>query len=378
MKLAPFKLDEWLNHYVQSNPPIEFDLGSSTGPYWTLQELLSLGGAEEHERLMRTKLKYSHARGTEKLREAIAEMQAVDPDEVQILTGASEALLILLYLAAEPGANVILPFPVYPAMSGIAESLGFEIRSYHLRRENGFRVDHDEVKGLVDKNTKLLIVNNPHNPTGSTLSDDDMRELHDLSANRGVQFVVDEVYHPIYHGRETASAAGLPQATVLGDFSKALCLSGLRTGWIVERDRERMRQYTDARSYFTICNSAIEESLAVLAVRHRQTILARALKVMSSNLKLLEKFFSENGEVMGWVRPQGGMTTLGWLQSGEDARPFCEALAKKGVLLAPGDCFEMPSYFRLGFGASGERFPQALTRLSEFVENIRSSRARAG
>jgi aspartate/methionine/tyrosine aminotransferase len=93
----------------------------------------------------------------------------------------------------------------------------------------------------------------------------------------------------------------------------------------------------------------------------------------------LDKFFSDNGEVVGWVRPQGGMTTLGWLQSGEDARPFCEALAKKGVLLAPGDCFEMPSYFRLGFGASGERFPQALARLSEFVQNIHHARAsRAG
>jgi len=78
---------------------------------------------------------------------------------------------------------------------------------------------------------------------------------------------------------------------------------------------------------------------------------------------------AEHREVLGSIRPQGGMTAFPWLESGEDARPFCRAAAEHGVLLAPGDCFDVPSHFRLGFAASGEDFPRALGRLSELVKS---------
>src|SRR5207249_4277749 len=154
-----------------------------------------------------------------------------------------------------------------------------EIRFYNLRRENGFRIDLDEVRGLVDRNTRIVLVNSPHNPTGSVLSDEEMEALHDFCAERAIQFISDEVYHPVYHGAEMRSAARLPHATVLGDFSKALCLSGLRVGWIIERNQERRERYMNARSYFTVTSSALGERLATLALHHRETIYARARRV---------------------------------------------------------------------------------------------------
>ena len=282
-----------------------------------------------------------------------------------IVTGASEALLLLFFLAAEPGANVILPFPLFPPTAVIPQLLGMETRYYRLRRENGFGIDLDEVKKLADANTKLLFVNSPHNPTGATLSDEEMRELHDFAAERGIQFVSDEVYHPVYHGRETASAARLPHATVLGSFSKSLSLSGLRLGWIAERDAARMHGYTDARSYFTISNTPLAEELAVVALRHREAIFGRAQRVASANLALLDQFFAEHADRLSWVRPRGGMTAFPWLAGGGDARAFCREMAARGVLLAPGDCWEMPGHFRLGFGVSDAWFAEALQRLGE-------------
>jgi aspartate/methionine/tyrosine aminotransferase len=368
MQLAPFLLDQWLNHYHFTDPPVEFDLASSTGPAWTARELIGLMEPDEKEKLLDTKLVYAHAEGTRVLREAIAEMQGVAPDQVQVVTGAAEALLILFFLAAEPGANVVLPFPCFPPMHALPRSFGVETRFYHLRREDEFRISTDEIKRLADRNTKLILVNSPHNPTGATLTDDELTALDEFAADRSIQFVVDEVYHPIYHGRETRSAARLGHATVLGDLSKALCLSGLRVGWIVERDRQKLERYSDARSYFTISNTPLGETLAALAVRNREKIWGGAREVAGSNLRLLDQFLKEHAEVLGWVRPRGGMTAFPWLRSDSDARRFCQGAAEHGVLLAPGDCFDSPAHFRLGFGAAAGQFPRALERFSDFIK----------
>lgn len=379
MRIPPFLLDEWLNLYHFSPKPPEFDFASSTGPHWTARQLLALLDADERETLFETELVYSSATGSERLRREIALAQGVTAEDVRVTTGASEALLILFLLAAEPGANVLLPSPLFPPTEVIPNLLGLETRSYRLRRENGFRIDTDEVKKLADDKTRLILVNSPHNPTGATLSDEEMRELHDFAAQRGIQFVSDEVYHPIYHGRETNSAASLPHATVLGSFSKSLSASGLRVGWIVERDRARLRQYADARGYFTISNAPLSEELAVVALRRRDRIIGRAQTVAASNLALLDEFFKEHAGELGWVRPRGGMTAFPWLADGGDARDFCRALAERGVLLLPGDCWGMPEHFRFGFGVTAEGFSEGLSRITDFLkERRRARRPRAG
>ena len=367
MKIPDFLLDRWLGQYKFAEHPPEFDLASSTGPHWTARELLGLLSDDEREQFFETALVYSNTSGSEKLRAAVGEMQGVGADEVLVVTGASEALLVLFFLAAEPGANVILPFPLFPPTAVIPELLGLETRFYRLRRESGFRLDPEEVKRLADDKTKLILINSPHNPTGATVTDEELRELHDFAAGRGIQFVTDEVYHPVYHGPATASAAGLPHATVLGSFSKSLSLSGLRLGWIVERDAPRRRGYTEARSYFTISNTPLGEELAGVALRHRGAIFARARRVASTNLALLDQFFAEHEGRLSWVRPRGGMTAFPWLADGGDAREFCRELAARGVLLLPGDCWEMPEHFRLGFGVSEVGFAEALGRVGEFL-----------
>jgi len=373
MRIPEFALDQWLNQYHFSANPPQFDFASSTGPHWTLAEMFSFLGDDERKRILETDVVYSSARGSANLRQAIAEMQGVSPDEIQVLTGASEALLILFFLAAEPGANVILPFPLFPSTAVSASLVGLEIRYYHLRRENNFRVDLDEIKKLADSKTRLLLVNSPHNPTGTTLSDSELLVIHDFAADRGITFVSDEVYHPIYHGQETSSAAILPRATVLGSFSKALSLSGLRIGWIVERDRERLDQYEQARGYFTISNAPVAEKVAVVALQNRKTILEQSKQVASANLKLLDEFFGKHENELGWVRPRGGMTAFPWLRSGENSREFCRAIAERGVLLAPGDCFGMPEHFRLGFGVSPEGFTTGLETISTYLNDHHAS-----
>ncbi len=362
MKLAPLTLDQWLQQHTQQ--PIEFDLGSSTGPHWTMRELLALAGEGGLDRLLDTELIYSRSAGGMALREAIAGMQGVAPDHVLVTIGAAEALLHLFWMAAEPGANVVVPFPCFPSYISIPQSFGLEVRFYRLRRETGFRLDLDEVKRLVNSKTKILAINLPNNPTGVAISDAEMRALHDLAAERGVQFVSDEVHHPVYHGPATATAARLPRATSIGDFSKAFSLPGLRLGWMIEPDPGRRAQYVNAREHVTISNSPVVEMLALIAVQNRQTLWGRTRSVAAANLKLIDGLLAEHAAVVSWVRPQGGMTGFPWLLSTENARPFCEAAIRQGLLLVPGDCFAMPEHFRIGFGVSSSWYPRAIERLS--------------
>jgi aspartate/methionine/tyrosine aminotransferase len=367
MILPPFLLDEWLGQ--KDFTPVEFDLGSSTGPRWTLKDLLALSPKDEIEGLLETRLLYTSSAGTPELREAIAELEGADPGHVLVLTGAAEALMLLFVDASGAGANVVLPQPGFPANDALAEWLGIEARHYVVRAENGFRTDPEEIRRLVDRNTRFLLVNTPHNPTGAVLDDAELDTLHDFCAERGLPFIVDQVYHPIYHGAATRSAARLPHATVLGDFSKALCLSGLRTGWMVEPNAERRGRYLNARSYFTICNAALGERLAAFALRHRADIYGRAQAIAAGNLGLLDRFFGEHSRVFGWVRPRGGMTAFPWLSESDDTRPLCQSLLRAGVLVAPGDCFGMPRHLRIGFAASGEGFAAGLERIAQAVSS---------
>lgn len=366
MQLKPFLLDMWLDKYEHD---IEFNLAASTGPCWTLNEILKLGTEEERHRFLNHNVVYSRPAGAEGLRAAIAQMQSVNVETVQVVTGGSEALLILAWLAAEPGANIILPQPGFPTFSALPESLGLETRYYAIQKENDFRIDIEEIKKLADRNTRLILINSPHNPTGSTISDAELDDLHEFTSSRGIQLISDEVYHPIYHSEATKSAARLPDATVIHDFSKAFSLSGVRTGWMIEHDPKRRERYWNARAYFSISNNTAGEILAEIVMTHRDAVLGKTQETATKNLRRIDAFMKEHRETLGWILPRGGMTAFPWLTSGENSHAFCQAAAEQGLLLAPGDCFDAPSHFRLGFAAMTDKFPQALDRLGEFVKS---------
>jgi aspartate/methionine/tyrosine aminotransferase len=180
--------------------------------------------------------------------------------------------------------------------------------------------------------------------------------------------VVDEVYHPLYLGGSAPqTAAHLPHAIVLSDFSKSLCFSGLRIGWLIDRNHQKLEEYLNARSYFTISNSPITELLATFVVQNAKTILSRANDVIRNNMDVLDAFFAENQQHVGWVRPQGGTIAFPWLLSGKNSRAFCEAMKSEGVFLVPGDCFGMPAHFRIGFGAYSGDIRPAMQKIQAYL-----------
>jgi aspartate/methionine/tyrosine aminotransferase len=359
MKVPPFKLDAWLAAHEFATPPIRYNLASSTGPSWTLGELMALGDAGLGS-LEDLKLSYAPPEGGKLLRERIAALHGVEPDHVLVMTGASEALIALTCHFAESGASIVLPKPAYPALPVLARAWGLQVREYELRPQYGFAQTAEGVLAAVDASTRVVFVNTPHNPTGAIMPANEQRKLAEVLAARGIALIVDEVYHPLYFGTPVTSAAKLPNAIVLGDFAKALSIPGLRIGWVVDADAQRRQSLLDLRSYFTISCSPLSESIGAHVLAHSTDVLGRLQTVSRANLELLTKFMHEHREALGWTPPAGGTTCFPWLRDGRDARPLCELLAKDGVLVAPGDCFDRPAHFRIGVGALTSGYQDAL------------------
>jgi aspartate/methionine/tyrosine aminotransferase len=366
MKVPPFKLDLWLAAHEFATPPIRYNLASSTGPLWTFGELMSLGGGSL-AMLDEIRLSYAPPQGSKLLRQRIAAMHGVDPEDVLVMTGASEAIVALTCLFAEPGGSIVSPKPAYPAVPVVARAWGLNVREYELDPRNGFAQTADQVFSAVDASTRVVFVNTPHNPTGSVMAASEQRKLAESLAARGIPLIVDEVYHPLYFKGDAPSASALPNTIVLGDFAKALSIPGLRIGWLIDRDATRREALLDLRSYFTISGSPLTEALGAHALANAPAILERLREVAGENLALLTRFMDEHQTVLGWAPPAGGTTCFPWLRDGGDARPLCEALAEAGVLAAPGDCFDMPAHLRLGYGAMRNGYADALGIFGEVL-----------
>lgn len=373
MHLPPFLLDQWLNAYEFATPPIRYNLASSTGPAWTLGQLLDLACDSSRKELEATRVSYAPPNGGLELRKRVAELHDVDPDWVVITTGAAEALSAVFCLLAERDAAVLVPHPAFSAIPVMASAWGLSVRTYELSRADAFEHSADRILAAVDDQTRLVVVNSPHNPTGAVMPPREIAKLAEALASRNVPLLVDEVYHPLYFGVSAPSAARLRNTIVLGDMSKALSLSGLRIGWLIDRDAARREHLVDLRSYFTISGSPITEAIAAIALAARHAILERLESVTRANLELLDGFMDAQRNEIAWVRPAGGTTAFPWWVDGRDARPFCEALARAGVLMAPGDCFEAPAHFRVGFGAQVDRFRDALDIASRVLTATRAA-----
>jgi aspartate/methionine/tyrosine aminotransferase len=276
-----------------------------------------------------------------------------------VTTGASEALSLLFCLAARGGADVVLPSPGYPGFAALARAWGLRVNPYGLRREDGFTPGVEQVLVASGPDTALALVNSPHNPTGAVCARSDIARLAAALGERGVPLVVDEVYHPLYHGEAQRSAAGIDNVVAIGDMSKALSLAGLRVGWIIDATAERRARLLDARSYFTVSGSPISEAIAAHALVNADAVLARLESVASANLRILDRLMAEVAGVLSWFRPLGGTTAWPWFVDGRDSRSFCARLAEAGVLVAPGDCFGTPEHMRIGFAVQADGFGAA-------------------
>jgi aspartate/methionine/tyrosine aminotransferase len=225
------------------------------------------------------------------------------------------------------------------------------------------------LKQSIQSDTRAIIINTPHNPTGYLMPSDEFQEVSRIARENGIILFSDEVYRESEFREEDRlpAACNFGEHTVsLGVMSKTYGLPGLRIGWIATRNTELYDGMAALKDYTTICNSAPSEFLAELALRHRKALAERNLGIIAGNLKVLDPFFARHADRIVWQRPQAG--SIGFPRLiGKDVNAFCKNLvAKAGVLLLPGTLYDdRGNHFRIGFGR--KNLPDALTRLEDFL-----------
>jgi len=367
MQIAPFKLERYFAKYEFS---ARYLLCSSDCESLSIADLLALEPGVE-DGLKRHWLGYTESLGAPTLRKEIARIYTtVSPDDILVHSGAQEAIFLFMQAALGPGDHAIVHWPCYQSLAEVAKSAGAEVSFWEGHAEDGWALNLDELNGLLKPNTRAIIVNTPHNPTGWLMPREMFDELNHIAQERGIVLFCDEVYRELEYDpadRLPAACDANPNAISLGVMSKSYGLAGLRIGWIATRNRAVYQKIAALKDYTTICSSAPSEFLAELALRHRDILVTRNLKIIQENLALLDSFFSRHSDLFSWVRPKAGPIAFPRLLRG-DVETFCDELVhESGVLLLPGTIYDhSENHFRIGFAR--KNMPEALARLEEYIK----------
>ena len=357
MQIKPFATENFFARYEFSTPHI---LCASDCETLTTGELLRLAGQDAAD-LLGQRLSYTESQGDPALRAAVAALyDSVSPDEVVMLGAPEEGIYLTLRALLEPGDHVVALTPAYDSLLNLAEHVSGNVSRWPVRPvPGGWALDPDELERLMQPDTRLVIVNFPHNPTGYLPAPDVFAAIVAIVRRQGAWLLCDEMYR----GLERDEADRLPSAAdryeralVPAGPSKTHGLPGLRAGWLVVRDAAVRQALINWKHYTTICPPAPVELLARAALLAHAPLVERSQGFIAANLQLAEVFFARHAARFDWRPPRAGSVALVGLDA-PSATDTCHALARDaGVLLLPGPCLGADDHsVRFGFGRVGFR-----------------------
>jgi aspartate/methionine/tyrosine aminotransferase len=369
MNLSPFKLERYFAKYEFTT---EYLLCSSDCEALSIADLLALeeGAAEKFQNVW---LGYTESQGSPSLRKEISKIyESIQPEEILVHTGAEEAIFLFMQAVLKQGDHVIVHSPCYQSLTEVAKAIGCDVSPWLAREENNWALGLDELKKLLRPNTKVIVVNTPHNPTGYLMSRADFDSVNRFVQENNLILFCDEVYRESEYDPSTRLPAACDMgehAISLGVTSKTYGLAGLRIGWIATKNKKIYDAMASLKDYTTICNSAPSEFLAEVAMRNRGKLIERNLGIIKNNLAVMDEFFARHFSVFTWIRPQAGSMGFPKLLHG-DIEDFCDKVVRNaGVLLLPGTMYDdTGNHFRVGLGR--KNLSQAVERLDNYLRHI--------
>ncbi len=369
MRIAEFALERYFARWEFA---VEHLLCASDVQGVAMADLLAMADDEARGLWDGLTLGYTESTGHPLLRREIAALyETIEPDEVLTFAGAEEAIFCLVNTVLGPGDHAVVTWPGYQSLYEIGRATGADVALHELHERDGWSLDVPRLLGALTRDTRLVVVNAPHNPTGMLPSGAEWAALTAELSARGIHLLADEVYRFLEFepaDRLTAGADAYERGVSLGVMSKSFAMAGLRIGWLASHDRDLLARCAAFKDYTTICSSAPSEILALIALRARDRILARSHGIVAANLARLDEFFADWSDRFAWVRPRGGSIgfprlTVPGVRIDDWAAGLVES---EGVLLLPGSVFGHPgNHFRLGLGRID--LPVALDRLEAFA-----------
>ncbi|MDD2621322.1 MAG: aminotransferase class I/II-fold pyridoxal phosphate-dependent enzyme [Syntrophomonadaceae bacterium] len=370
MKLADFELERYFARYEFNAPYL---LCCSDCETITIQDILQLEGEASVTDFMNLALGYTEAPGSKGLRGQIAGLyKNMGEENILVTSGAEEAIFIFMNAVLQAGDHVIVQYPCYQSLAEIAAAIGCEVSRWEMKEADHWESDFGFLRQKIRTNTRAIIVNMPHNPTGYLMPHKEWINLVDLLRENNILLFSDEVYRFLEYDKNDCLEAACDiyeNAVSLGVMSKAYGLAGLRIGWVATGNHKILARMAAFKDYTTICNSAPSEFLAAIALKHHDILVQRNLDIIKQNLALLDEFFKRQAHLFSWVRPKAGPIAFPSLSGKGGADKFCSDLVtNRGVLLLPASCYGFGDQnFRIGFGR--QSLPQALERLDNYLQD---------
>lgn len=379
MKQEDFGVEKFMDRYETG---IANNMGETCCDSLSIEGIAKLAGESPESVLAKmgsTKLVYGYITGSPELKRGIVDLYgelgaSIKPDEIVITNGAIGGNYLAFYSVVDPGDYVICVDPAYQQLSSVPNMFsGGHMDKFPLDFEDNYLPNLAKLEAMFRARTpKLLVINNPHNPTGCVWDNDTLQQIVDLCQNHQTYLMCDEVYRPLFHGSVKPKSVvdfGYEKTISTGSMSKSLSLAGIRLGWIVSKDPKVVSDCLTKRDYNTICVSMLDDQVASFALKHSRAILKRNHELCAANLSILDDFVSKTPAVT-WVRPTGGSTCYLRL-AGIDTEKLAKDLAENyGTLVVPGEVFcGRSGYLRVGFGNSSRDLRDGLKVLGERLED---------
>ncbi|MDK2979973.1 MAG: hypothetical protein PWQ55_320 [Chloroflexota bacterium] len=370
MPITPFKLERYFAQYEFST---RYLLSSSDCDGLPMHDLLGLADEECRTLWNDLALGYTESLGHPLLREEVAGLYDGIRKEDVLLIVPEEGIYMAMRSLLRAGDHVICTFPGYQSLYQVAADQGCEVTHWLPEEDDGWRFNPDFLEENVRPNTRLLVFNFPHNPTGSLPSQADYARILDFARVHDLYVFSDEMYRLL----ELDPADRLPsaceqyeKAISLFGMSKTFGMAGVRQGWLVTRDPELFAQLAAYKDYTTICGSAPSEILSLIALRNRMSITAAHLARIRRNLGVLDDFFTQHAELFSWNRPRAGTIAFPRLKAAQGAYAFCQKLVDEaGIMLLPSSVYDYDDqHVRVGYGR--ENFPEGLTALAQYLQKL--------
>ncbi|MBT5718934.1 MAG: aminotransferase class I/II-fold pyridoxal phosphate-dependent enzyme [Gammaproteobacteria bacterium] len=373
MKFTPFDLE-----YTQSiwEQKVEFNLTESGVHPITLRELIG-DDSDMLEKLLQLEINYPHVNGIPPLRENIAALyEGASTENVLVTVGAVEANHIIMQTLLEGADELATLTPTYKQVWGIAANNNHLVKPFRLDPNQAWALDIEDLHRQVNKNTKIIALVNPNNPTGHILTESEMNEIVAAAEKVGAWILADEVYRGAERTQEeeTPSFFGrYDKVLAVGSMSKAYGLPGLRVGWVVGppstiEDLWRRHEYT------AITAGMISNHLAAHALSEavRPRLRDRARNYIKAGYPILKEWMDSQDGLFSHTPPQASAVTFIKYNLDVNSTALMEKLCTEAsVFVGAGDSFGMDNHIRIAFGQSKEVLDEAFSRIEKTLDSLR-------
>ncbi len=355
MRPVPFKLERYFDRHGAGRRT----LSPSDCASVSVGQLLDFDPSAPTD-LLDIALGYGEHSGELNLREAIASLHhGLDADRFTVHTSGGHAIQCAMNAMLEPGDHVVAIAPAYQSLHSLPEAIGCELDVWTVQEgEFGWTVDVEELASLLRPDTKLLVINFPHNPTGCHIDRATLDAILDLARQHGTWVLSDEVFRLTEYDpadRLPPAASLYERAVSLGGLSKSFGLPGLRIGWLATQSKVLREGFVHELDYSTRSTSIVSQFLAEIALRHAEAVLERNRRIALENLAIVNAFMERHGDILCWHAPIAGVLGFPRFTIPLPLERLADALLEnEDLIVAWGDIFDAdPSYFRLGFGHLG-------------------------